>query len=365
MDKIATRAWKKNYGNLSEATKQRLVDTGVHNYKKELIGLNKGTRRILKKNNARALFGKKQIMETIKKDYPNMSKRRIKKYIEDGVTITIPDRYRKAHPDSPQYYTLFLSRRASDHKVIDDVLGEFSPNSKLNKNDALGRLYADALIRRHEADEVRANVANKKHKGWDFMNNLDPLSSATQITGHADPSVIMRESANVALAPKSTKEYSKGFRVRDNHSSKAKVWQLKNQSLSGVDNYADRMKLFGNKYGQDAVFNKKQYRAFKAGNRNLVNNVASKVPTRFDKMFERANKNISDLMPNKAKPMMINVPYFRRVFFKKSDLRKAERDIYTALQKDSYAFPSRSPLRSRLRNAQLKPMRGTFKLSDK
>ena len=31
MDKIATRAWKKNYGNLSEATKQRLVDTGVHN----------------------------------------------------------------------------------------------------------------------------------------------------------------------------------------------------------------------------------------------------------------------------------------------------------------------------------------------
>ena len=84
MDKIATRAWKKNYGNLSEATKQRLVDTGVHNYKKELIGLNKGTARILEKNNARALFGKNQIMYSRRTLMTNFNKHNNLRDIKDA-----------------------------------------------------------------------------------------------------------------------------------------------------------------------------------------------------------------------------------------------------------------------------------------
>ena len=42
MEKVATRAWKKNYGNLSYENKRKLLNTGVHSYNREHAGLKRG-----------------------------------------------------------------------------------------------------------------------------------------------------------------------------------------------------------------------------------------------------------------------------------------------------------------------------------
>ena len=311
MDKIATRAWKKNYGNLSEATKQRLVDTGIHNYKKELDGINKGTNQILKKNNARALFGKNQIMETLKRDHPNLPDQAIKTLSNSiSNTVTIPIKYR--NPNAPSAYNLFQSRRMeSGNKEIEGYLNKFVPNYNMQKNDALGKLYSDAIMRRHEADEVRAvNAIGRRKKN--VLKTIDPFSAtdtAFSLSSHSDPSVILRESANVALAPKSTQNHYKGLRldITDNE-----------KRSRGKDLYANIMGQYGQGYGKGAVFNKRQYKAFKAGNRNMVNYALNNLPTRFD--FLKSKRPLQSVY---AKRAALADPRAQKIFFSRSNRRKA------------------------------------------
>ena len=58
IEKTAARAWKKNFGDLSEESKKILLDKGILNRKKEIDGLNKGTANIFKQNNTQITTGK-------------------------------------------------------------------------------------------------------------------------------------------------------------------------------------------------------------------------------------------------------------------------------------------------------------------
>ena len=67
MEKIATRAWKKHYDGLNDIDRQKLVDSGIHNYERELRGLKKGTQNILNKYNVEVVRNPIQFyMETRK-----------------------------------------------------------------------------------------------------------------------------------------------------------------------------------------------------------------------------------------------------------------------------------------------------------
>ena len=48
--KIATRAWKVNFGNLSEGAQNLLKRTKILSHDRELAGLNRGTANIIKAN---------------------------------------------------------------------------------------------------------------------------------------------------------------------------------------------------------------------------------------------------------------------------------------------------------------------------
>ena len=348
-EKTATRAWKKNYGNLSEATKQRLVDTGVHNYKKELIGLNKGTSQILKKNNARALFGKKQIMETLKRDHPNLPDSLIEEASNAPAnTLKIPDEYR--NPNAPSIYNVF-QRRSDTSSPLKDLVDD---KNMFKKDDPLGKLYESAITRRHEADEVRAMNSRNfiKNKKTDAFSAL----GKTPLTSHADPSVIMRESANVALAPKSTQNFYKGFRLRNTLGQK-----LSNSPVK--DHYADRMKLVGKGYGQEAVFNRKQSEALKQKNNELVDRALNASKRKY--IFNRSRLNYNKQY-NRFSPY-----YFERtgtdpfMLFKRhaADWRRQEQAINNELLNDRFGV-RRNQQQFRPNLSQLKPMSGTFKPSN-
>jgi len=64
MEKQASRAWRKNIGSLSEQSKQRLIDSKILDYKKDLKGLNKGTKNILEKNNVKQISPRQMIKWT-------------------------------------------------------------------------------------------------------------------------------------------------------------------------------------------------------------------------------------------------------------------------------------------------------------
>lgn len=51
LQKLASRAWKRNWGNIGEATQGTLLSSGVHNYRRELNGLNTGSNEIARKLN--------------------------------------------------------------------------------------------------------------------------------------------------------------------------------------------------------------------------------------------------------------------------------------------------------------------------
>ena len=351
-EKTATRAWKKNYGNLSEATKQRLVDTGIHNYKKELIGLNKGTSQILKKNNARALFGKKQIMETLRRDHPNLPDSLIEELSDSRASSwVVPLEYR--NPNAPSVYTIFQNRsNASADPMYKKLIGK---KNMFKKDDALGKLYDAAITRRHEADEVRAiNSRNFiKNKKTDAFSAL----GKTPFTSHADPSVILRESANVALAPKSTQNFWKRYRLRNTLGQK-----LSNSPIR--DHYADRMKLVGRGYGQEAVFNRKQSEALKQKNNELVDRALNASKRKY--IFNRSRLNYNKQY-NRFSPY-----YFERtgtdpfMLFKRhaADWRRQEQAINNELISDRFGV-RRNRQQFRPNPSQLKPMSGTFKLSNK
>ena len=171
----------------------------------------------------------------------------------------------------------------------------------------MGKLYDAAITRRHEADEVRAiNSRNFiKNKKTDAFSAL----GKTPFTSHADPSVILRESANVALAPKSTQNHYKGLRldITDNE-----------KRSRGKDLYANIMGQYGQGYGKGAVFNKRQYKAFKAGNRNMVNDALNNLPTRFD--FLKSKRPLQSVY---AKRAALADPRAQKIFFSRSNRRKA------------------------------------------
>ena len=202
-------------------------------------------------------------METLKRDHPNLPDSLIKEFANNhSQTEYIPIKYR--NPNSPSQYSFFQSRRIFDS---DPIYGKIVGKKNLpDKNDALGKLYAEAITRRHEADEVRASNQLRRLSDKKFYNKVDGLSIYTTVarTSHADPSVMMRESANVAIAPKSTKKFYKQYRLRQTLRDKLSTSDAR-------DHYADRMKLVGKGYGENAIYNKKQRRALQLKNNISVN----------------------------------------------------------------------------------------------
>ncbi len=256
MEKIATRAWKKHLGDLSEASQKKLVDSGIHNYKKELQGLEKGTKEILKKNSA--TVSRNPITRGVATVRQVSSERGIKNkwrsILENTVGskrgpagITIPN------ITDPKQGKINVKYHGTDHTkglnktfrtlkyltaisnpVEYDIAKESASDVKRARKSLTNfeKKYVNAIIERHEADEVRA----MKEKG----NTLEDWGWSKEWSDHASKTVPYRESANVAVAPKGVQDYMNAVR-------------------SGTGEIL-KLKARGFKYGKDAVVSKKSIR---------------------------------------------------------------------------------------------------------
>lgn len=247
IEKLAAQAWKKNFHNLSEKSINRLKDSGVFNSDKELKGLWKGTNRILGKYDAKHMKNVdkatsalgQSIKDTVGPEQYTKLAPTIKNQIKNMGAFGAPD----SAPKALGRKGLIHAPRRSDTKLknIFDQHGIDSGLSPVTRKERDSRKWVDAIIARHEADEVRHGSRVLKNKS----NTAEPHGQRivlTQHFSHLTPKVLGSESANVALAPESAKKYMKGVRSID----------------QGIGTEIDSLKeLSGINYGSSPVYNRK------------------------------------------------------------------------------------------------------------
>ena len=230
MEKIATRAWKKNYGNLSYENKQKLLNTGVHSYDREHAGLKRGNDALIKKYDIdvrKGLRGKlKTILETPKRinvgydkimhdsrfarglgvdgmvarnTYKSMSPKQIKRQkaydtirtiFSDIVPSSAHTFIKKDAPAGTADKNSITISRDSTKKLANRYknMGDGYPKDYTKSKKSHD--WANDIALRHEIDEVRSGYQKNNAKN----------------SSHNDPSVIMRESENVKYAPRDVRK---------------------------------------------------------------------------------------------------------------------------------------------------------------
>ena len=260
MEKIATRAWKKHYGELSEASQKKLVDSGIHNYKKELQGLEKGTKEILKKNNikvrknpiSRFVGAVESAIDIIKaqKDNPSTyGNPELVKNIKNYTQAILPQpaaAVTSYHKDGGSvFYKSNIPRKTEKvSKKIDrlraPLFGKIDSGVSTKDLSKLDKKYISAVLKRHEADEIRAG----KMKDNTFVNSIiGKIQKYRTAGGHLSPDVLTRESENIAIAPKKAKDFMTKLRTQTGEKG---IWEV-----NGIN------------YGKDAIADKKRVTAMR------------------------------------------------------------------------------------------------------
>lgn len=234
IEKIAARAWKKNFGNLSEEAVEKLREAKILDHEKELAGLDEGSREIAKKLGVTV---KDWDPKTYKKDMRGVYRKRFKSGIVDSHIAS------GRHAKTLKYTNGNVSLKDKDGKQV-IYAGDFASSDLLNdgvkssdmKDMSKGKLnarYVNGLTLRHEVDEARETARLQRQrptKNWD----------GPSFHSHVSPAVIARESANVAIAPEEAKKVFTKMRERG-YPSESNTIEI----------------LTGKKYGKDAVINKK------------------------------------------------------------------------------------------------------------
>lgn len=259
IQKIAmARAWKKNF---TEGIRKTLEDSNILDHAKELKGLNKGTANITNKyggkvvnaSNAKAVgdaaekgtqFARFEYTRSMLAPRQEVKDALHDTIVRNGGFVSLPGA-------NSREGGLVMSGRVSNFK------GDHLPKEVNDKipgmNDKLDHAYSNAIMRRHEADELRYGLqsARNKNKRMEIEGDTHPT---TGVFSHISPKVLGRESANTAIAPSKTKDFLHMFR-----------------DGSGETDY---LKYHGLDYGKSGVYNKsvnsKMENAQNLGNRNAM-----------------------------------------------------------------------------------------------
>lgn len=267
IEKTAAQAWKKNFGNLSEKSIQRLKDAGILDHKKELEGLKKGTENIVTKGGG--------IIDTTRRGkHLKRQSKQLTKAMDLSESMAIlndlePNSLRaKLMGKAAEKFSGMgsgIMRKANRNFITippsaDGVRGAIGVGDAARRPGLGGKLlmkaqgmddpfstfkymprklekdYANAIFARHEADEFRA--AKKLIAKGDYEQiGRAKVPTSKRVFSHISPEVLHRESANVAIAPRNTKRFVEDVRT-----------------LSFEKDY---LKQHGLDYGKSGVFDKK------------------------------------------------------------------------------------------------------------
>lgn len=248
--KQAARRWKRDIGAMSESDRQRLLDSKVLDYEKEIAGLNAGSENIAKKQNFDhrkfGFFDAGKRWKKILKSHPSYESKpgktltaygsALTSKILGGGNLSLVDPSEKVRP---------VAYKGKFGKII-------AANNLLDKKDNLSNRYADAIANRHEVDEIRE--AKKVYNDQKKYRNINGTKEAyTRAQSHISPKVIARESANVAVAPKTVRDAFMNFRDRTNERSSYDFTMDMKKNPSSWFLKEDTTPW----YGQSGVYNKK------------------------------------------------------------------------------------------------------------
>ena len=213
LEKLATRSWKVNLANLGSKSLKKLERSGVLDREKELAGLTEGSDNLIKKLNikevspeeaAKNIYDMEQLLErpSIADNYERILQRDAlaRSLKSSGPAAVMRDYWsstvgEKVLPKNIQrLYQIVNTQRGS--KVFHEPLFSMNKVRRLfkSKKQEFADKYTNQLDRRHEIDEIRA-----KFKDKDFSGKYGYKT-------HHSPEVLFRESANVAMAPKTAKK---------------------------------------------------------------------------------------------------------------------------------------------------------------
>lgn len=267
IEKIASRAWKRNLGKIGEKGIDKLVDSGVLDRKKELKGLRRGTHNILRKENAKMVRKPEHFAGIgVRNARGIYSKGGYPLDTDDAAALSnqfknmgagaIPDVNIKGVKHKGVTH-VHKNANKKVNQMVNNVINEsneYLPKKEQSKTlkgiarkDREAKKWQQAIYERHEADEVR--FGNKAINSKKHSVNFDGMKGyTTQYGSHTTPKVLVAESANVALAPKATKDKMKHLR---NYNQK--MHGYKNTEMGGLKHRSGQKF----QYGESAVYDKK------------------------------------------------------------------------------------------------------------
>lgn len=214
-EKLAmARAWKTNF---SEGIRDTLESHGLLNYEKEMAGLNLGTANIAKKIGIPITQMKTKAMadratkgtfsDPLGKHFfknVGMGKRDLKQQLNNiidqsgGYASYVLGKDKMINRGADP--TAIFQKYPVNVMVGDGVVHDAKYMSPFHKE------YLDAIFTRHETDEARGAM-NAIKKGRKMSYGGSDNAGTQLATGHQTPTVMFRESANVATAPPELKKF--------------------------------------------------------------------------------------------------------------------------------------------------------------
>lgn len=214
-------------------------DYKVHDYERELAGLERGSDEIVRKISpdtkiVREIEDIDDAAEAVAQKHVDVigthSKEEIKKDLKETMLADGSSTTYFTYGDTIRDDISYISKGNLSRDTFErDALNiDNNWNDYVNKNRSLEQRYSDAIKIRHEADELRALVKNRLNRGHMIDHETGEILSKTiyptdtefisgvSHSNHISPEVLFRESANVALAPKATQDVYRDLRRYNN-----------------------------------------------------------------------------------------------------------------------------------------------------
>ena len=186
-------------GSIGEDSRDRLVDSGILDHKKEMLGLNRGSTNIINRYGAEVTTMDSAEAQKHLTHMVNKSK--------DARGLSGIARAYGAQPKDLVDQTMAGFNASEGHMTF--LQGD-KPRVNVGKNipaildtgDAKDSKYTHALIHHHEADELRygTQAMHNPKTSVDIKGAIMPTTRFGQ-TGHMSAKVIAQESAHLAITP--------------------------------------------------------------------------------------------------------------------------------------------------------------------
>lgn len=260
-------------------------DYKVHDYERELVGLERGSDEIVRKISpdtkiVREIEDIDDAAEAVAQKHVDVigthSKEDVEKHIKDtllndGAISNVYGHGNVVRDDIGFISKGNLSRESFESSPLNI---DRDWDKYVNNERSLAQRYADAVKVRHEADELKFRIKNRLNRGYikdrntgasgDFIDLTNTSFAVGNRSNHISPEVLVNESAYIALAPEAVQDVFKNVRLLSNENRLIPDYGInatidKKQTNKAIKIFSKNVEQairndLNNKYGQNKYF---------------------------------------------------------------------------------------------------------------